>query len=368
MAAGAAHYAGSVTTTIIPSGTRKARAGKHRPTVADVARVAGVSPMTVSRVINAEENVSAATRDKVREAVATLGYVPNPAARSLAGAQQCRIALLHANPSAAYLSEFLMGSLAQASLIDVQLVVEYCDLAERPDALVKRLAAHRVDAVLLPPPLCDDGDLLAALRATGMPMAQIATGRPVDFSHALTIDDEMAAYDMTRHLIALGHVRIGFVAGAANQTSSAARRAGYDRALAEAGLGVSAGLGVQGDFTYRSGLDAAEVLLAREPRPTAIFASNDDMAAAAVAVAHRHHLDVPGDLSVCGFDDTAMATTIWPELTTIRQPIANMARRATALLAEAVRARAGSNERAVQHLQVDFEFMLRDSDGKPPRS
>src|SRR4051794_31016096 len=129
------------TIDIEPKG-RKPRAGTRGPTVADVARLAGVSPMTVSRGINAEPNVLPATRDKVRAAIAALSYVPNPAARSLAGGQQCRIALLHANPSAAYLSEFLMGSLAQASLIDAQLVVEHYDPADDADALVHRLAAH----------------------------------------------------------------------------------------------------------------------------------------------------------------------------------------------------------------------------------
>ncbi len=110
------------------------------PTMSDVAQLAGVSPMTVSRVINCETNVRPATRDKVNAAIMALGYVPNPAARRLAGGQQCRIALLHANPSAAYLSEFLMGSLAQASQIDAQLIVEYCDLAESPAELVRPLS------------------------------------------------------------------------------------------------------------------------------------------------------------------------------------------------------------------------------------
>ncbi|MEG3122311.1 LacI family DNA-binding transcriptional regulator [Sphingomonas sp. GB1N7] len=346
---------------------RRPRAGTRGPTVADVARLAGVSPMTVSRVINSEPNVLPLTRDKVRTAIAELSYVPNPAARSLAGGQQCRIALLHANPSAAYLSEFLMGSLAQASLIDVQLIVEHCDVWEPPHALVQRLSAHRVDGVLLPPPLCDDGALLAALHAAGLPMAQIATGRPVAFAHALTIDDELAAHAMTTHLIALGHRRIGFIAGAVDQTASAARRAGYDRALAEAKLPAALDLVVQGDFTYRSGLSAAEVLLGLLPRPTAIFASNDDMAAAAVAVAHRHHLDVPADLSVCGFDDTAMSTTIWPEITTIHQPVADMARQATALLAEAVRGRTAVSDQTAHHVQLEFKVIHRASDG-PPRA
>ena len=344
---------------------RKPRPGTRGPTVADVARHAGVSPMTVSRVINREPNVLPATRAKVDEAIAALGYVPNAAARSLAAGQQCRIALLHANPSAAYLSEVLMGSLAQASQIDAQLIVEHCELDEDPQALVRRLAGHRVDAVLLPPPLCDDAALVAALHAASLPMAQIATGHPLAFAHALTIGDEQAAHAMTAHLLSLGHRRIGFIAGAANQTASALRRAGYERALVEAGFAMAEELILMGDFTYRSGLDATEALLALEYRPTAIFASNDDMAAAAIAVAHRHRLDVPGDLSVCGFDDSAMSTTIWPEITTIRQPVAQMARQAMAILAEAVRNRAASRADAIQHIRLGFELVRRDSDAPP---
>jgi LacI family transcriptional regulator len=231
--------------------------------------------------------------------------------------------------------------------------------------LVRRLAGHRVDAVLLPPPLCDDQALLVALYEAGLPMAQIATGHPVDYAHSVTIDDEAAAHAMTSRQIALGHRRIGFVAGAANQTASALRRAGYVRALAEAGLALADELIVQGDFTYRSGLAATEALLALADPPTAIFASNDDMAAAAIAVAHRHHIDVPGGLSVCGFDNSAMSTTIWPEITTIDQPVAEMARQATALLAEAVRRRSDARAQSVQHVRLDFQLLPRASDASP---
>lgn len=344
---------------------RKPRGGTSSPTVADVARHAGVSPMTVSRVVNCEPNVLPATRDNVRQAIAALGYVPNSAARTLAGGQQCRIALLHANPSAAYLSEVLMGSLAQASLIDAQLMVEFCDPAEHPRSLVRRLFLHRVDAVLLPPPLCDNEALLRALEKAGLPIAQIATGRAVPFAHALTIDDEEAAHAMTAHLIALGHRHIAFIGGATDQTASARRRAGYDRALAEVGIAADPALIADGDFTYRSGLDATEALLARPERPTAIFASNDDMAAAAIAVAHRHRLDVPGELSVVGFDDSAMSTTIWPEITTIHQPVAEMARQATALLVESVRGLAATREPPIRHVRLDYLLQRRASDDSP---
>jgi LacI family transcriptional regulator len=323
--------------------------------------------MTVSRVVNGEPNVISDTREKVNAAIKSLGYIPNPAARSLAGGQQCRIALLHSNPSAAYLSELLVGSLAGAAACDVELTVEPCTGNEAADALVARLAGHRIDAVLLPPPLCENPALLAALQAAAIPMAQVATGKPVQFAQAVTIDDKNAAYAMTARLVALGHRRIGFITGHVNQTASALRREGHEQALAESGIIFDPALFAQGDFTYRSGLAATEALLSIDPRPTAIFASNDDMAAAAVAVAHRLGLDVPRDVSVCGFDDTAMATTIWPELTTIRQPIAAMAREAIQLLASVVRGGNGAEPVQARHQKLDFVLVGRASDGPPPQ-
>lgn len=334
-----------------------------KPTVADVARHAGVSPMTVSRVTNGAAGVLPETRRKVEQAIAALGYVPNVAARALAGARQFRVAMLHSNPSAAYLSEFLVGSLAGAANNDAQLIIEHWDGSEGAEALARRLESHRIDAVVLPPPLCEDAALLAALAGHDLPTAQVATGSPAASSHAVSIDDIGAAEAITRHLIGLGHRRIGFIGGDPNQSASALRQQGYENALGEAGLPLDPALVAAGDFTYRSGLAAAEALLALPERPSAVFASNDDMAAAVVAVAHRHRLDVPRDVSVCGFDDTAMATTIWPELTTVRQPISGMAREAVALLAKALD---GAARAAVQHRRLPFELVVRGSTAAPP--
>jgi LacI family transcriptional regulator len=344
---------------------RNHRRGRRGPTVADVARLAGVSPMTVSRVVNKEPIVQDSTRERVTAAIDALGYVPNQAARNLAIGQQCRIALLYRNPSASYLSELLMGCLAEASAHDVQLVVEQCTSEDTADAIALRLIAHRIDAVVLPPPLCDDPLLVERLRKARLPLVQIATGSPASEVHAVTIDEQGAARAMTARLIALGHRRIGFIAGNPNQTASALRRAGYLSALTEAGIDPDPALIAQGDYSYRSGLTATEALLAVTPQPTAIFAGNDDMAAAAVAVAHRHRLAVPEDISVCGFDDTAMATTIWPELTTIHQPVADMARLGVRLLTEAVRDRAGVAEVVVRHEQLDYALVSRASVGPP---
>lgn len=337
---------------------RRRRTGSN-PTVADVARAAGVSLMTVSRVINGSASVSEGTCARVRAAIARLGYVPNPAARSLAGARQHRIALLYANPSAAYLSEFLMGMLRAAS-IHTELIVEKHEAGEAVAAVVARVCRHRADAVVLPPPLCDDAALIEAFAGAGLRVVQVATGRPQPGADAVMIDDVAAARCMVEHLLGLGHRRIGFIAGASDQTASACRHEGYVQAMRAGGAAIPPEFSVAGDFTYRSGLMAAEQLL--RAGVTAIFASNDDMAAAAVAAAHRRGLDVPGDLSIAGFDDSAMATTIWPELTTIRQPIAEMAGQAVTMVAAAA-ANPQASEAGHGRVVLPFSLVTRASTG-----
>ena len=135
--------------------------------------------------------------------------------------------------------------------------------------------------------------------------------------------------------------------------------------MAKHGLEVPSDYLAQGLFSYRSGLDAASRLLTRPEPPSAIFASNDDMAAATVAVAHRLHLDVPVDLSVCGFDDTAIATTIWPELTTVRQPIGEMSRRAVGILSGEIKQRRAGNRPEPTFVTLDYELIRRQSDAAP---
>ncbi|MBL8360994.1 MAG: LacI family DNA-binding transcriptional regulator [Rubrivivax sp.] len=334
-------------------------------TIEDVARHAGVSPMTVSRVINGAANVRPTTREKVVASIAALSYVPNQAAQRLAGSDQLRIGVLYSNPSAAYLSEFLVGLLEQSSRSHAQLVVEKCEVGASEEQHARELLDNGVDGIILPPPLCDSRKLLQLVTSTGTPAVLVASGRPSDKVSTVGIDDYHAALEMTRHVLSLGHQRVGFICGHPNQTASAKRLQGFREAMKGAGLVVPDDLVVRGLFSYRSGLDAAEALLALEPRPTAIFAANDDMAAAAVAVAHRKGLDVPGDLTVVGFDDTAIATTIWPELSTIRQPIAEMSRLAVEMLVRQVRARRQGAEEAASHVVLGHELVRRQSDAAP---
>jgi LacI family transcriptional regulator len=329
----------------------------------DVAKHAGVSPMTVSRALSGDAYVEATTRQRVQAAVKELGYSPNVAARNLARASTVHIGLLYNNPSAAYLNELLVGVLEQSSHAGCQIVLEKCGArAER--AAIERLLRDGVGGVILPPPLSDSNMALEALRAAKIPFIAVATGRD-DTGLSIRIDDLEAAAAMTRYLLSLGHRDIGFIIGAANQTVSAQRQAGFEKALQDAGLTVHPEWVKQGSFSYRSGLQAAEQILSSSRRPTAIFASNDDMAAAAIAVAHKVHLDVPKDLTVVGFDDTPLATTIWPALTTVRQPVAAMARKAVELLLEEIRKRRLTETlEPLQHF-MNFTLVKRESSAPP---
>jgi LacI family transcriptional regulator len=321
--------------------------------------------MTVSRVINGESTVREATRKAVQKVVERLNYSPNLAARTLAGAEPIRIGLLYSNPSAAYLSAFLVGSLEQARLSHVQLVVEKCEPDQHEGEVAADMIASGLHGLILPPPLCDSPLIHAAVRKAGALAVAVASGSPPEGLAVVRIDDLAAAAAMTRHLAGLGHRRIGFIAGNPNQTGSARRLEGYRRALEEAGIAYDPALVAPGLFTYRSGLMAAETLLDLAARPTAIFASNDDMAAAAVAVAHRRHLEVPGDLTVCGFDDSEFARSIWPELTTIHQPIAEMSRAAVELLVSRIKARRSGKQVPGGEALFDFTLVQRDSAAAP---
>jgi LacI family transcriptional regulator len=300
-------------------------------------------------------------------AVQALGYTPNLAASTLAAAQHTRIALIYTNPSGAYLRELLVGLLRGASNAAIQLVIHYWDnldpVAERRAA---RALAGRVDGVILPPPLCESPVAVTELVQAGIPVVAIASGHLRDDVSCVRIDDFHAGKEMAEHLIQHGHTRIGFIRGRNDLSASARRYDGFATALHEAGLEVEPSLVQEGDYTYRSGLDAAEKLLSQPQPPTAIFASNDDMAAAAISVAHRQGLEVPRDLSVVGFDDTSAATTVWPELTTLHQPIAAMADAAIDILLRTIRQRTDDSRVLTDHV-LPHRLVMRDSVAHPPK-
>jgi LacI family transcriptional regulator len=346
---------------------RSSRRRRGTVTIQDVANAAGVSAMTVSRVVNDERNVRETTRAAVLDAIQQLNYSPNVAARSLAAGGASRLGLLYANPSAAYLSQFLVGALKGARKAGCYLVLEACesdDLDEQAKA-TRQFVDSGIDGVVLAPPLSQSASIHAELAASQTPLVTVAMGPPKPGIRNVRIDDFAAAIEITQHLLSLGHRRIGLIPGHPEHVASVERVRGFMAALEDAGIDPANTPVEQGYFSYRSGLDAAERLLELDPRPTAIFACNDDMAAATVNVAHRRGLNVPGDLSIVGFDDTAPATTVWPELTTIRQPVAAMAEAAIELLVADRRADKSASRNVTERV-LAHELIIRDSTSVPP--
>jgi LacI family transcriptional regulator len=345
---------------------KPSRRSRGSITIEDVAREAGVSAMTVSRVMNRERNVREETRKAVLETVARLNYLPNSAARNLAAGQAAHIGLLYSNPSAAYLSQFLVGALETARTTGSHLVIEACESEEEAEQaeVGRRLANAEAEGVILPPPFSESVPILTELRLANTPVVTVAMGRQYPNALNVRIDDFGAAREMAEYLIGLGHRCIGLITGNPNHIAAIERERGFRAAMSEAGLSADPNV-EEGYFTYKSGLLAAERLLDRADMPTAIFASNDDMAAAVVSVAHRRGLDVPGDLSVVGFDDTGPATTIWPELTTIRQPVSAMASAALELLLSELRHRRGGGSGLSGEIVLGHELVIRESSGPP---
>lgn len=303
----------------------------RRPaTIVDVAREAGVSFKTVSRVLNGEPNVREPTRARVMEAVRTLGYRANPYARNLRATQSRLIAVYYSNPSRNYTSEIQLGVLQRCNAEGFNAIFE--QMTGGIDTLVSLRGDPDLAGVILVPPLTEDITLIRRLIDTAIPFVRLAPSGASGEAGHVSMDDERAALEMTEYLIGLGHRRIGFIAGPSDHPQARLREAGFLAALSRQGLKPEPGLIAAGNFHFESGLRAAEKLLSAADPPTAIFASNDDMAASVLAVAYRKNLRIPQDLSVAGFDDTPLASVVSPSLTTIYQPIREMAAQAAGML------------------------------------
>ncbi len=305
-----------------------------KSTITDVAKRAKVSIKTVSRVLNNEPNVAETTRERVRAACRDLRYSPNLAARGLASSKTYFIALMYYNASPNYLTNIQQGAIEACREYGYHLVVEPFDLTGADMAVNMEMLLDRmpVDGVILTPPLVDDPIILEILRRFDKNYVLVAPSNPPANAMSVKMDDTQAAYEMTQYLINKGYKDIGFIKGHPQHGASALRYIGFVKALEEAGLEVRSEWVKTGDFTFTSGVTAAEEIFANNERPRAIFASNDDMAAGVVSVANRHFVAIPQKLAVCGFDDTVLANTISPRLTTIKQPIHEMGYLAVKLL------------------------------------
>jgi len=330
-------------------------------TITDVARQAGVSMKTVSRVMNNEPSVAKATREKVKTAARELNYAPNLAARGLAGSKSYLIAMLYDIPSPGYAINIQKGATDACREHNYHLVVEPLETdGENFLEDVHNLLGHlRVDGVVLAPPLCDNGEIIRILANRNIPYIPIAPSAMHGDTPIVKMDDVKAAREMTLHLIELGHKKIGFIKGHPRHSASALRFEGFRDAMRRADLRIDPDLIVQGQFTYKSGVEGAETLLSGKSVPTAIFAANDDMAAGVIACAGRKGLIVPDDLSVAGFDDTPIADNVWPRLTTIRQPVREMGYNAAKRLLDK------SIDEEIKVILLDHELIERESTSPP---
>jgi LacI family transcriptional regulator len=310
-----------------------------RVTIQAVAERAGVSPMTVSNVSNGTGKVGAATRLRVLAAIEALGYVPNVAARRLMGSAIARIGLIHYDVESMFINAMMAGIATAAAEKGLQLLIRTSCQVSRSDTveLARSLVRSGAQALLLIPPFAE---LLAAAwpdAGIDVPAVALATAEPLPGLTTVRIDNFAAAHAMTARLAGGGRRRIAVVTGPLNHSDSVARLAGHRAALQEYGLPFDEALCIEGHFTFASGLAAGERLLGLADPPDAVVAANDDMAAGLLWVAHRNGVSVPERLAITGFDDTLLATRVWPSLTTVRQPIGDMAAHALDLAIEAAR-------------------------------
>lgn len=305
-----------------------------RATIDDVARLAGVSIRTVSRVINNSPMVGETTRANVTKIIEDLEYEPNAQARGLAGRRSFLLGMIYDNPDALYIDNVQRGVLSVCRELGYELVVHPCDM--RADTLSKEalgfVSRSKLDGVIILPPVSENNDLAGTLDKADVNyvrMASVALDKP---ENVVISNDRAAAAAMADHLVGLGHTRIGYITGPLSMKSSQERLDGFCDALDRNGCKPGKDMIAYGEYTYDSGVECARQLLVNHEPPTAIFASNDEMAIGTIKAAREMGLVIPDDLSVSGFDDTKMAKRSYPPLTTIRRPVKEMARLATAKL------------------------------------
>ncbi len=317
----------------------------RRPTIKDVASHAGVSFKTVSRVVNGDASVTPRLREAVEASMEALHYRPHRAARALRGNRSYTIVMLagwqHAAPDDAetefpdYLGDVLLGCTQACGASGYHVVLEFLTYGDQKHAegrLRGLLEDLQPDGILLVPPMCDLPWLLDMLDERGVHAVRLMPGTLPDRGTCLGVEDFEASQEMANLLLGNGHRRIAFLSGPPDHLAAAARRDGFLAAMADfpdAEVTLASG-----NFLLDSGEREALRLLSAFPRPTALFAANDAMAAGALKAAASLGLSVPADLSLAGFDDSFVARLTTPGLTTVRQPTRELAQRAVKILVQ----------------------------------
>ncbi|MFO7166717.1 MAG: LacI family DNA-binding transcriptional regulator [Chloroflexota bacterium] len=326
-------------------------------TIVDVAREAGVSYATVSRVLNNKAHVRPEKREAVLRAMTRLGYVVNQQARSLAGGRSYVVGLLVHGLGNSYMGAIVRGidEALDAAQYDLMLYTTHRRKAKEA-AYVAAITRGLTDGLLLVLPR-DPASYLALLQQQRFPYVLIDHQGLGDYHHSVGAANYQGAYAATRYLIELGHRRIGFITGALELGCAVDRLAGYRAALAEFGLPDDPALVQEGDFFQPQGFTAANALLNLPEPPTAIFASNDEMAFGVLEAARMRGLRLPEDLSVIGFDDIPQTAHVHPALTTVRQPLEQMGRVAAETLLKLI----SDPQFVVERIVLPTELVIRES-------
>lgn len=309
-------------------------AAPAKNTINEIARLAGVSKKTVSRIINDSPLVREETRKKVKALMLEVGYSPDPMARALAFRRSFLIGMVYDNPNAEYIVNMQNGALDSLRGTGFELVVHPCDSkhADYIEGVKRFVQQQKLHGVFLVPRVSEDQALVDMLKDIGCRYVRIAALGLDQADRMITSNDRLGAIEVGNYLESLGHRHIGLVTGPRRYLSTRERSAGFLEALAGRDLRLPPEYVIEGGYTFESGVSCAEQLLALVPRPTAIFALNDEMAAGVYKAAYRLGLSVPEDLSVVGFDDSPIASRMWPSLTTVRLPIRDMGLQAAGML------------------------------------
>ena len=327
-------------------------------TIGEVARYAGVSVATVSRVLNNSESVKPATAQRVMAAIRELDYIPNQSARNLRRSESRVILTLAPNFSNPYYSSILtgIGDLAHDCAYSV-LICNTGGQAENEERFLKMLDAHRADGAIFLG--CRKNNPLLREYAQHYPIVQCCEYVPEIQQPTVSIDNYTAAAETVRYLIGQGHRRVALLSADNDFISTQQRRQGYCDALAEAGLPCGDELVAlaDADYSFASGLAAAKRLLTAQPRPTAVFCVSDILALSVISRAHDMGLRVPEDLSVTGFDDVDYTTMFHPHLTTVAQPCYEMGQVSLRLLLRML----GGEKVSHTHTFLPHKLVIRES-------
>lgn len=339
---------------------------KKAPTIQDVARVASVSAATVSRALSTPDLVSDVMRDKVSAAILSTGYTLNQAARTLRKRASKTILVILPDIGNTFFSTIVNAVEREAAGRGYGMLVSNRIGGRDPARKVHEfILSNRADGLLVCDGSLDLSGLPAADGGTANIPVVIACEEHPDFpAPTVVTDNTMAARIGVQHLIDLGHRRIGHISSPRDNVLFSLRRAGYEQAMKAAGRPICEELRFEGSFSLESGAQGAQKLLSLPEPPTAIFCDNDEMAIGLISEAHKMGVACPADLSVCGFDDIAVASRVTPPLTTLRQPNYDVGRIAAEILLDTIEH--NPTERWPQHVILKSELIIRGST-TPPR-